>query len=66
MPPADSRITASYRYVLAGKAGNVPAGAVNTQRTIKSEITKVVNPVPAFGGTDEEDIEETNRRAPMP
>ena len=63
-PSAGSQIVAAYRYVPAGAAGNVPAGAINTQRVPKSEISWVINPVQAYGGTDEEEIEETKRRAP--
>ncbi len=62
-PPAGSPIVAEYRYVPTGAAGNVPAGAINTHRVPKPEI-RVINPVQAYGGTDEEDIERTKQRAP--
>ena len=63
-PPAESQIVADYRYVPAGAAGNVPAGAINTQRVPNPKISRVINPVQAYGGTDEEDIEQTKQRAP--
>ena len=64
VPTAGSRIIArKYRYVAAAAAGNVPAGAINTKRTPNDKI-QVINPVQAMGGTDEEDIEQTKRRAP--
>ena len=62
-PPAGSPIEADYRYVPTGAAGNVPAGAIYTKRTPNDKI-QVINPVQAYGGTDEEDIERTKRRAP--
>ena len=64
-PPAGTRIIASYRWVPDGAAGNVPAGAVNTQRPAVPGIADVRNPFPASGGVDEQDIEETKRLAPQ-
>jgi hypothetical protein len=63
-PPEGSRILATYRHVSAGAAGNVPAGAINILRVRNDGISRVVNLVPASDGTDEEDIDETKRRAP--
>ena len=63
-PPAESPIVADYRYVPTGAAGNVPAGVINTQRVPNPQISRVINPVQAYGGTDEEDIERTKQRAP--
>jgi predicted phage baseplate assembly protein len=69
-PGADEEIVAErYRYVSAGSAGNVPAGRVTMLRHAAAAphpvpLRGVTNPVPGFGGTDEEPIEETKRRAP--
>jgi len=63
-PPAESPIVADYRYVPTGADGNVPAGAINTQRVPNPQISRVINAVQAYGGTDEEDIERTKQRAP--
>ena len=64
VPTAGQRIVASYRYVSAGANGNVPAGLLHVPTTNVTGVTGVVNPVPASGGTDEEPIEKTKRRAP--
>ncbi|MGN9907820.1 putative baseplate assembly protein [Phytohabitans sp. LJ34] len=65
VPPSGSRITASYRYVAAGAAGNVPAGAIAALTAPVPGIVAVRNLAPAQGGADEEPVEETKRRAPQ-
>ncbi|MGW6194628.1 putative baseplate assembly protein [Kribbella sp. NPDC055110] len=64
VPTPGQRIEASYRYVSAGANGNVPAGLLHVPTANVTGVTGVVNPIPAGGGTDEEPIEETKRRAP--
>ena len=66
IPPVGSRIVArSYRYVAAGAKGNVAALTINTQRVFDDRIRDVTNFIPASGGSDEEDIEQTKLRAPQ-
>ncbi|HET7187591.1 MAG TPA: baseplate J/gp47 family protein [Gemmatimonadaceae bacterium] len=57
--------TPGYRYVAAGAAGNVGAGTVTAMRTPVAGIIGVTNVFSAFGGSDEEPIEDTKRRAPQ-
>jgi len=65
MPAAGAAVVAtSYRYVAGGTSGNVGAGAVNQLRTPVPGIVDVFNLASSFGGSDEEAIEETKRRAP--
>jgi Baseplate J-like protein len=66
IPTAGAAIqVASYRYVAGGAAGNVGAGTVTAMRTPVAGIIGVANLLPAVGGSDEEPIEETKRRAPQ-
>lgn len=65
MPAAGAAVVAtSYRYVAGGTSGNVGAGAINQLRTPVPGIVDVINLASSFGGSDEEAIEETKRRAP--
>lgn len=65
IPPAGAAIAiAPYRYVAGGASGNVGAGTITSLRTPVAGIIGVTNLVSAFGGSDEEPIEETKRRAP--
>ena len=65
MPPIGSAIQAiTYRYVASGISGNVGAGTITAMRTPVPGITAVTNLFSAFGGSDEEPIEESKRRAP--
>ncbi len=64
VPSTGQQVVASYRHVSAGANGNVPAGLLHVPTTNVAGVTGVVNPVPARGGTDEEPIEQTKRRAP--
>jgi hypothetical protein len=65
IPPLGSEIRAStYRYVAGDSRGNVPPDTVNVIRTALPGLVAVSNPGPATGGSDEEPIEETKRRAP--
>lgn len=67
VPPAGAEIRATYRYVAAGKAGNVDAeqvtGVVTDPRGPTLSVT-AVNPWAADGGVDEEPLAETLRHAP--
>ena len=70
VPPNGSRIRAArYRYVDAGRGGNVGPNQVVIVGTtptggLPAGITDVNNLGPARDGADEEPIEETMRRAP--
>lgn len=65
IPPVGSEIRAlTYRYVIGGVNGNVPASTIRVIRLPITGIASVMNLGPATGGVDEEDIEETKRRAP--
>ena len=64
-PPNGSIIQAvSYRYVAGGMSGNVGAATIKTMRTPVEGIIGVTNLFSADGGSDEEPIEDTKRRAP--
>lgn len=65
IPPVGAAIAAStYRYVAGGINGNVGAGMINQMRTPVAGIVAVNNLFSSYGGSDEEPIEETKRRAP--
>jgi predicted phage baseplate assembly protein len=65
IPPAGSEIrAAAYRYVAGDARGNVPADTITVIRAALPGLVEVRNPGPASGGSDEEAIEETKRRAP--
>jgi predicted phage baseplate assembly protein len=66
VPPAGSEIRAqTYRYAAGGSRGNVGSGTVMVMRTPPPPgIIGVKNIPGARGGSDEESIEETKRRAP--
>lgn len=64
IPIAGSEIRAEYRYVAGGAKGNLPPRSITVNRIPISGLTEVKNLVVAMGGSDEEAIEETKRRAP--
>lgn len=65
MPPAGATIVATtYRYVAGGVSGNIGAGSIVSLRTPVANIIGVSNLSSADGGSDQEPIEETKRRAP--
>ena len=65
IPPDQSEIQAlTYRYVVGGEQGNVADSSINIIRTPVDGITGVINLLAARGGSDEEPIAETQRRAP--
>ncbi len=65
IPPAGSEIrAATYRHVAGDARGNVPADTITVIRTALPGLVEARNPGPATGGSDEEAIEETKRRAP--
>nr|WP_062337183.1 baseplate J/gp47 family protein [Herbidospora sakaeratensis] len=64
-PPQGAAITAVYRHVGAGAAGNVLPGTVTTLAEGVPGVVSVGNPVRGAGGVDEEPIEETKSRAPQ-
>ena len=67
-PPANTtyEVTAlTYRYVAGGAEGNVPGGAIEVLATALPSIVAGKNLAAAIGGSDEEPIEETKRRAPQ-
>lgn len=66
IPPLGSEVRAlTYRYVAGDSRGNVPPDTVNVIRKALPGLVAVTNPGPATGGSDEEPIEETKRRAPQ-
>ena len=65
IPPIGSEIQAlTYRYVAGDSRGNLPANTIEVIRSPRPGLIAVSNPGPAAGGSDEEPIEETKRRAP--
>jgi predicted phage baseplate assembly protein len=63
IPPAGARLVA-VRYRYGGGAGaNVPAGAISGPAPTR--ISEVRNERPAFGGTNEQPIDELKRQAPL-
>jgi len=70
IPPAGSQIRAlSYRYVGGGAAGNVAPGRVTAlgttlSGTLPAGITGVTNLGAGFDGSNEEQVDDTLRRAP--
>jgi hypothetical protein len=65
IPPAGSEIRVlTYRYVAGDERGNVPPQKVNVIRAALPGLVGVTNPGQATGGSNEEPIEETMRRAP--
>lgn len=77
IPPAGSEIRAgketleggvsqfiSYRYVAGGAQGNVAPGSIQVVRSLLNNVAGVTNPGAGTGGSDQEPIEETKRRAP--
>jgi predicted phage baseplate assembly protein len=65
IPPAGSEIrAATYRYVGGDASGNVPADTITVIRAALPGLVEVRNAGPATGGSDEEAIDETKRRAP--
>ena len=63
LPSANENVFASYRAG-AGVAGNVDAGQLNRLRSRPAGVNKVVNAVPASGGTDAETVRQIQRSAP--
>ena len=65
IPPNQSEIQAlTYRYVVGGVKGNVAHSSIRIIRTLVPGVIGVINPAAATGGSDEESIAETQRRAP--
>ncbi|MDX8147386.1 baseplate J/gp47 family protein [Lentzea sp. BCCO 10_0061] len=63
-PPRGSAVTARYRHVASGAAGNVAAGAVTMPAEGIADIAGVTNPVRGAGGQDEEPVEAATLRGP--
>lgn len=61
-PPSGARILVSYDYG-GGKAGDVAVGSIQKTGALDSAL-KVVNPVPTWGGSEPESVEEAERRIP--
>lgn len=62
-PEPGTAFTASYRAG-CGRAGNLGAGSLVHVAAPHAEIVAVRNPLPAWGGTDPETIEDVRQRAP--
>ena len=63
IPPADAEIRAWY-WIGGGDAGNLPAGALSRLELDRAGVT-VINPEPATGGREAENIENALARAPL-
>jgi predicted phage baseplate assembly protein len=61
----DLIVATTYRYVAGGLSGNVGGGTIIAMRTPVAGITGVINPFSAYGGSDQEAIADTERRAPQ-
>lgn len=65
IPPDGSVIRVrEYRAVASGAKGNLPPDSVTVMRQPLAGVQRVTNPGTARGGADEEDLEQTKRRAP--
>lgn len=60
----DIIVAATYRYVAGGANANVGAGTVIAMRTPVAGIIGVTNLFSAYGGSDEETVDDAKRRAP--
>lgn len=61
-PASGAVIRASYDYG-GGRQGNVGIGAINKSPELPAGL-KVTNPVPTWGGDEEETVEQAERRIP--
>jgi Baseplate J-like protein len=61
-PPNGAVIRASYDYG-GGRQGNVGIGAINKSPELPAGV-KVTNPVPTWGGDEEESVAQAERRIP--
>lgn len=61
-PPSGSTVVARYR-TCTGAGGNLPTGSVKSGPDLPPEI-KPSNPLPTWGGSDPESIEDGERRVP--
>jgi len=65
VPPIGSEIrAAAYRHVAGGATGNLPPGTITVPRSAIPGVIGVTNPGAAFGGSDQESVEEAKRRGP--
>ena len=62
-PPAGALMQASYDYG-GGRQGNVGIGAINKSAALPSGL-RVANPIPCFGGAEQESVAEAERRIPQ-
>lgn len=61
--PTGNLVARTYRYG-GGRAGNVGIGTVTALQTFAEGVRSVTNLRPAYGGADEETVDEAKRRAP--
>jgi predicted phage baseplate assembly protein len=61
----DTIVATTYRYVEAGAEANVGAGTIITLATPVTGISAVTNLFAAYGGSDEQPIDDAKRRAPQ-
>jgi len=64
IPPIGNAVVGSYRYVAGDSRANVGAGTITVLGSAVPGIVDVVNLRSAFGGSDEEPIEDTKARGP--
>jgi predicted phage baseplate assembly protein len=61
---SDAIVATTYRYVEAGATANVGAASIVAMRTPVAGITAVTNLFAAYGGSDEQSIDDAKRRGP--
>jgi predicted phage baseplate assembly protein len=64
LPSGREQITASYRIGI-GPQANLPAGSLNQLQTGPPGIESVVNPLPATGGVEPEELAQARQRVPV-
>jgi hypothetical protein len=64
VPTGSANVKAVYRYGI-GAAGNVQAGQISQLATHPQGAQGVINPLPASGGADRDDIGQARRNTPI-
>lgn len=65
LPTGAENVRATYRNGI-GKPGNVPAQAISLLLTPHLGVSKVINPLPATGGTEPENAAQIRANVPAP
>jgi hypothetical protein len=64
LPTGQGNVTAVYRNAI-GKPGNVKAGRISLLVTQPLSVKEVINPLPATGGADKENVDQARDNAPL-